>query len=178
MTTHAASFGTSIHAGPNVTATTIRETKHTLDGRVQSFDCGLVAISPRLAVVRFEHTTARSAGGFTIPTGSHTVGFFWTGRHYNLYRFTAPDGSVIAYRFDVVDGVRITPGHVRFTDLLLDVWLAPGGAPRVEDENEVAAAGEAGLLSPRRRAIIDRTRRLLERDHGRIVAEIERGLAG
>ena len=159
-------------------AGSIRETKRTLDGRVQSFDCGLVAVSPRLALVRFEHTVARMAGGFTFPLGSATYGFFWAGRHYNLYRFTGPDGGVIAYRFDVVDGVRISSGHVRFTDLLLDVWLPPGGPPRVEDEDEVAAAEAAGIVTPRRLAIIARTRRLLERHHPRIVAEAERELVG
>ena len=108
-------------------AATIRETKRTLDGRRQSFDCGLVAVTPRLAIVRFDHTAARSAGGFFFPEGSHTFGFFWAGRHYNLYRFTGPDGAVIAYRFDVVDSVRITPAHIGYTDLYLDAWLPPGG---------------------------------------------------
>ena len=160
--------------GPHPPA--IRETKRSLDGRLQSFDCGLVAVTPRLAVVRFAHPAARAAGGFFFPAGSYTLRLFWGGRHYNLYRFTGPDGAVIAYRFDVVDGVRITPAHVRYTDLLLDAWLPPGGALRIEDEDEVAAAGAAGLLTPRRRAIIARTRRLLERAHPRIIAEAEREL--
>jgi hypothetical protein len=157
-------------------ATRIHETKRTLDGRRQSFDCGLVAVTPRLAIVRFEHPAARSVGGFFFPIGSHTLGFFWAGRHYNLYRFTGPDGAVIAYRFDVVDSVRVTPDHVGYTDLLLDAWLPPGGDPRVEDEDEVAQAEAAGLLTPRRRTIIERTRRLLERHHHRIVTEAEREL--
>jgi hypothetical protein len=157
---------------------TVRETKRALDGRRQTFVCEAIAAGPRPAIVRFVHAAARDAGGFHFPLGSCTYGFFWTGRHYNLYRFTGPDGGVIAYRFDVVDGVRITPARIAYTDLLLDVWLAPGGAPRVEDEEEVAAAAAAGLLSPRRQAIIAATRRLLTRAHGRIVAEAERELQG
>ena len=159
-------------------AATIRETKRTLDGRRQSFDCGLVAVTPRLAIVRFDHAGARSRGGFFFPEGSHTFGYFWAGRHYNLYRFTGPDGAVIAYRFDVVDSVRITPAHIGYTDLYLDAWLPPGGNLLVEDEDEVEAAAAAGLLSPRRHAIIAATRRLLEIAHPRIVAEAERELAG
>jgi hypothetical protein len=162
---------------PEPDAGQIRETKRTLDGRRQTFECGLLTVTPRLAIVRFEHRSAGSRGGFFFPAGSHTLGFFWSGRHYNLYRFTAPDASVIAYRFDVVDAVRITPSHVRYTDLLLDAWLAPAGVLRVEDEDEVDAARAAGLLSPRRLAIIERTRRLLERSHRLIVAEAERELA-
>jgi hypothetical protein len=159
-----------------VDGATIRETKTTLGGRRQSFDCGLLALSPRLAVVRFQHTQTRTTSGFVIPAGSVTFGFFWSGRHYNLYRFTSPGGAVIAYRFDVVDNVRINRGEVRYTDLLLDAWLPPGGRLRIEDEDEVDAALAAGLLSPRRQAIIARTRRLLERGHPRIVAEAEREL--
>lgn len=157
---------------------TIQETKVTLDGLQQTFECGVIALSPRLVIVRFEHPASRRAGEFLIPAGSITYGFFWPGRHYNLYRFTASDGSVIVYRFDVVDGVRITPGRVRYTDLLLDAWLTVTGDIRFEDEEEVAAAEAAGILSPRRRAIIARTRRLLARAHARIVTEAERDLAG
>lgn len=151
----------------------IRETKRTLDGRRQTFECGLASVTPRLAIVRFEHPAAARRGGFFFPAGSYTLGFFWAGRHYNLYRFTGPDGAVIAYRLDVVDAVRISPEHVSYTDLLLDAWLPPGGPPRVEDEDEVEAATAAGLLSPRRQAIISRTRRLLERSWPRIIADAE-----
>lgn len=160
-------------------ATRIRETKRTIDGRRQTFDCGLVSVTPRLAIVRFDHSGARTAGGFVIPSGSYTLGYFWAGRHYNLYRIAGPDDGLIAYRFDVVDGVTITPAHVSYTDLLLDAWRAPGpdGSLVIEDEEEVAEARAAGLLSERRLTIIDRTRRLLERAHRRIVAEAEQELA-
>jgi hypothetical protein len=165
--------------GDSVTVADARivETKRTLDGREQTFECGLVALSPRLVIVRFEHAAARTAGSFTIPAGSVTYGFFWPGRHYDLYRFTGPDHAVIAYRFDVVDSVKLVPGHVGYTDLLLDAWLAPGGTLHFEDEDEVAEADAAGLLSRARRATIQRTRRLLESAHERIIAEAEADLA-
>ena len=159
-------------------AATIRETKRTLDGRRQTFDCGLVAVTPRLALVRFEHAAPRSAGGFFFPAGSCTYGLFWAGRHYNLYRFTGPDAAVIAYRFDVVDRVRIGPGRVSYHDLLLDVWISPNGAILVEDEDEVAAALADGLLTPAQVATIARTRALITGKHARIVAEVERVSAG
>ncbi len=154
---------------------TIQETKHYLDGRSISFNCALVQQTPRLVIVRFDHPAARTVAGFHFREGSHTIGFFWPGRTYNLYRFTGPDGAVIAYRLDVVDGVRLRPGHVRYTDLLLDAWVAPDGRAWLEDEEEVAAADAEGLLSPRRRAIIARTARLLLRAHARIIggAEVE-----
>lgn len=134
-------------------------------------------MSPRLAIVRFVHSGSRTAGEFVFPAGSVTIGFFWAGRHYNLYRITGPDGAVIVYRFDVVDAVRITATHVSYTDLLLDLWVTPDGRLHVEDEEEVRAAEAAGLLSARRRQIIARTRAWLTRAHPRIIAEAERELA-
>jgi hypothetical protein len=151
----------------------ILETKETLDGRSQTFDCTALHLSPSLAVVRFDHPAERRTAAFFFPAGSHTLGYFWTRRNYNCYRIAGPDAVVIAYRFDVVDRVRIRPGHVSYRDLLLDLWLSPSGEVTVEDEDEVEAAAAAGLLGERDVARIDRTRSLLLRDHRRIVAECE-----
>jgi len=156
-----------------VTVGEIVETKLTLDGRVQRFACAGRLLSPRLAVVRFDHTGERRAGGLFFPAGSHTLGYFWRARPYNCYRIAGPDGAVIVYRFDVVDRVRIAPGRVGYRDLLLDVWVSPTGDVRVEDEDEVEEARLRGLLTDAMLARIGRTRALLLRDHRRIVAEVE-----
>lgn len=150
------------------------ETKYTLDGRAQTFTCTGVLLTPRLVIVRFDHPSARRTRGFFFPAGSFTLGFFWRRRAYNCYRIAGPDGGVIAYRFDVVERVRIAAGHVGYHDLLLDVWVSPEGQIAVEDDDEVAAAAAAGLLSTRQLATIERTRDLLLRDHRRIIAECER----
>ena len=150
------------------------ETKLTLDGRAQTFTCAGLLISTRLAVVRFDHTGERRAGGFFFPAGSHTLGFFWRARPYNCYRIAGPDDAVIAHRFDVVDRVLIAPGRVRYRDLLLDLWVGRSGAVQVEDEGEVEEARRAGLLTPTMLGRIERARSLLLRAHPRIVAEVER----
>jgi hypothetical protein len=155
----------------------VTETKLTLDGRVQSFECAGLLMTSRLAVIRFDHPAERRAGDFLFPAGSYTLGIFWRGRHYNCYRIAGPDGAVIVYRFDVVDRVRITPGHVRYRDLLLDVWVTPFGEARVEDEEEVEEARAAGLLPSGAERTIERTRDLLLRRHPRIIAEVERAVA-
>jgi hypothetical protein len=149
------------------------ETKVTLDGRVQSFACDGLLNTPRLAVVRFLHPAARTAGGYHFPSGSRTLGLFWRARPYNCYRVLAPDGDVIVHRFDVVDRIRIAPGRVSYRDLLLDLWVDPTGRVTVEDEDEVVAARMAGLLDDAQLRRIDRTRSLLLRDHPRIIPEID-----
>src|SRR5579871_4558633 len=85
------------------------ETKRTLDGREQRFETRAIAVTSRWAAVRFDFagTTYARAGGFEIPPGSYTLGFFWRDRTYNLYHISRADGAPIADRFDVVEGVRI-----------------------------------------------------------------------
>jgi predicted RNA-binding protein associated with RNAse of E/G family len=106
-----------------------------------------------------------------FPAGSRTYGFFWARRHYLLYVLHAPDGGLIAHRFDVVDEVRLRPGRVEYLDLALDVWADPSGRAWTEDEEEVVELASQGLLSPQRLALIERTKRLLLAHHRRIAAE-------
>jgi predicted RNA-binding protein associated with RNAse of E/G family len=129
-------------------------------------------ITPRMAAVRFDFTgqTYARAGGFSIPPGSYTTGFFWRDRTYNLYHMTHADGTVIADRFDVVEGVRIRRDGLVFTDLLLDLWVSPLGETHFEDEDEVREYRERGLLTERQMAVIRRTERYLVRNYHRVVA--------
>jgi len=105
------------------------ETKRTLDGRVQTFQTRLLVATQRMAAVRFDFagSTYAHAGGFSIPSGSFTTGFFWRDRTYNLYHITDAGGSPIADRFDVVEGARIRSDGLEYTDLLLDLWVSPLG---------------------------------------------------
>jgi len=154
----------------------VLEIKRFLQGREETYRCRALHMSLRLAVLLFPHPTERRAGGFLFPAGSHTYGFFWPRRHYLLYALHAPDGGLIAHRFDVVDGVRLHPDRVEYLDLALDVWVDPSGHAWTEDEDEVAELASQGLLSPERLAVIERTKTLLLTRHPRIVAEARREL--
>lgn len=155
----------------------ITETKRHLDGSAHRFACELVLRRPDIVAVRFEHWEGRSAGGFDIPRGSRTDGFFWRRRHYSLYRMTGPDGRAIADRFDIVEDVSFEEREVSYLDLLVDIWVAPDGAVLVEDEDEVVDHVRRGLLSNAQRERIERTTALLVRDHRRIIREAARLLA-
>ncbi|MEX2159473.1 MAG: DUF402 domain-containing protein [Dehalococcoidia bacterium] len=152
----------------------ITETKRHLDGSEHQFECELVLRRPDIVVVRFDHWEGRSAGGFDIPRGSRTDGFFWRRRHYSLYRMTGPDARPIADRFDIVEDVRFEESEVSYLDLLVDVWVAPDGTVLVEDEDEVEDHLARGLLSQAQRDRIERTAALLKRQHRRIIYEAAR----
>lgn len=149
----------------------VLEIKRTLDGREQVFTTEGLLSSRRLAVVRFRFAQERRVNGFLLPKGSYTLGYFWAYRHYLLYRFCRPDGTVLAYRFDIIDRARLRPGRIEYRDLALDIWVAPEGTVIIEDEDEVAAYAAAGRLTPADLALIERTKRLLIAQHPRITAE-------
>ena len=154
----------------------VLEIKRFPQGREETYRCRALQMSPRLAVLLFPHPGERRAGGFIFPAGSRTYGFFWARRHYLLYALHAPDGGLIAHRFDVVDDVRLGPDRVEYLDLALDVWVEPSGRAWTEDEDEVAELASHGLLSPERLAVIERTKTLLLTRHPRIVAEARQEL--
>jgi hypothetical protein len=155
----------------------ITETKRHLDGSADRFACELVLRRPDVIVVRFEHWEGRSAGGFDIPRGSRTHGFFWRRRPYSLYRMTGPDARPIVDRFDIVEDVRLGEREVSYLDLLVDIWVAPDGSVLVEDEDEVEDHLARGLLSTAQRQRIERTAALLVRGHRRIIREAARLLS-
>ena len=149
----------------------ILEVKRFPEGRQETYRCQVLDMTPRRAVVLFLHPGERRAGGFLFPAGSRTYGFFWAWRHYSLYVLHRPDGGLIAHRFDVIDEARLRPGRVEYLDLALDVWVDPSGRAWTEDEDEVEELASQGLFSPRRLALIERTKRLLLAHHRRITAE-------
>jgi hypothetical protein len=153
-----------------VTPTPFRETKRSISGEERVFDCTAIALTPRLAIVRFDFTRPVTIAGTTHAPGGWTEGFFWRARNYNLYHIRGRDGTPIADRFDVIDRVRIHPAGVRYQDLLLDVWLYPDGRMEVEDDDDLEEAIALGQVSPSRQALIARTRKLLLSRGRRIVA--------
>lgn len=152
----------------------ITEVKRHLQGEAHRFDCELVLRRPHLLVVLFRHWRERSAGGFSIPRGSRTHGFFWRRRPYSLYQIVRPDGGLIAHRYDIVADVRLGEREVSYLDLLLDIWVAPDGTRQVEDEDEAADHARRGLLSRAQVHAIERARALVLRRHQAVAREAAR----
>ena len=129
--------------------TSITERKIKSDGSVREYACELLHSEPNLVVVRYRVKGAATALALpiTLPPGSTSDGYFWRHQHYNLYRFTAPDGTVLGHRFDAVTDVRFAPGLVEYRDLALDWWALPDGTLIEEDRDEFEGLVVAGVLS-------------------------------
>jgi predicted RNA-binding protein associated with RNAse of E/G family len=152
----------------------ILENKRHLDGTEHRFECELLALQPNLAIVLFRHWRGRSAGRFRFPRGSRTYGFFWRRRSYSLYRMLAPNGRLIAHRFDVLEDVRLSESEISYLDLFLDIWVAPDGTVAIEDEDEVTDHARRCLVSGAQLRRIARTRDYIVENHRRITREAER----
>ena len=155
----------------------IVEVKRHLDGRREEFPCQALSVSPQLAIVRYVTPEVREAGGYVFPTGSVTYGFFWAGRHYNLYRMLSPDGRLIAHRFDVVAEVQIGQERVEYQDLALDLWVNPNGEAQVEDKEELAVFEADGLLPRALETLVEETLAHLQQHYLEIIREGDRELA-
>jgi hypothetical protein len=126
------------------------ERKIKSDGSVREYACELLHAEPNLVVARYRVQGGATASSLPIalPPGSTSDGYFWRRQHYNLYRFTGPDGAVLGHRFDAVIDVRFAPGLVEYRDLVLDWWALPGGTLIEEDRDEFEDQIAAGNLSP------------------------------
>ena len=146
----------------------IIEVKRRLDGSEQRFACELVRRTSSMVVALYRFD---SPGG---PIDSY--GCFWARRPYLCYYMVRrDDGREWVTRFDVVRDMRLSADEVRYTDLLLDLWVDEDGA-RWEDEDEVAAAARSGLLAAADLARIDRARVVLTRRQRAVVREVRRTL--
>lgn len=85
---------------------------------------------------------------------------------------SAPRLRPIGYYFNIVDSVSLTPLCFTYRDLVVDLFVAPGGEPVVLDEEELPRD-----IDPALRSFIEAIKRQLLRDHLRIIEEADRLLA-
>ncbi len=155
----------------------VTETKRFADGRVQTFECEALALSPERCVLRYVSDREFHMWGVTFPVGTVTYAFYWHDRTHTLWRMIGPDGALIGHKFDVCDEVKIEAEGVSWRDLLLDVWVEAAGRATLLDADELERAYAAGSLSE---ADVRRTRatgECLMREHPKLVAEAVRELA-
>ena len=144
--------------------TRIVEVKRQLDGTEQRFDCELVQRTDEQLLILYRMERPRER--------RDSYGCFWVGRPYVCYYIVDPDsGAEWRTRFDIARAVEWDDHEVRYTDLLLDLWIEDG-EPRWEDEDELRAAVASAQLDPADVAFIERARDALAREHAAIRRDI------
>lgn len=146
------------------------ERKHRLDGSQVDFPCRVCSLQPgREAVIYY--LTDRSweiiPSQVAIPLGSHSFGYFWQDRPYNVYHWVKPSGVTLGYYFNVARDTQIRPDIVEWWDLVLDYWLSPLGEGVFLDEDELSE-----YIDPGDRSYIAHAKAILLQDSTAIADEI------
>jgi predicted RNA-binding protein associated with RNAse of E/G family len=155
----------------------ISEVKNRLHGDPKVFEVEELLREDGFMLVRFVTTAAFKVDTNVIHAGSYTYGYFWEDRNYNIYRMHLADGTLFAYRFDILRDVRLLEDRLEWTDLLLDEWVYLDGHVEWKDEDQVRRFREAGWMSEEDEALVQRTRQELEARLPDILQEADEILA-
>ena len=156
----------------------VTEIKRWLDGRQERFVCEALRITDQVAVLRFlvppeSNYVVHDAA---ISPGSATLAVFWEGANYLVYKMIDSSGALIGYRFDVCKDVDITLDKVKWTDLVLDAWVATTSSIVFLDEDEVVELRVSGLISDKDYKIIEKTKEFLFNNYLQVIADTEKEL--
>ncbi len=153
----------------------ITEIKRWLDGREEAFICDALYVAEAVAVLRFQVApdSSYTVHDTVIPSGATTFAVFWEGANYLTYRIMDADGHLIGYRFDVCKEVYITEEAVKWTDLVLDVWVDSSNHLTFMDEEEVIELQDKGLISQEDGETIANTKEFLSENYLQVIAKAE-----
>ena len=149
------------------------EVKRRLSGAVARFHHERIANGPGKLVVRYRPPTGTTLLGVEATSGSFSFAYFWEDRPFNVHHGMRPDGTTVAWYCNVADSTVITPDRVIWRDLAVDLFVVPGRAPRILDEEELPPD-----LDPRLRAYVDAALATLLEQHPALFADLERESAG
>jgi hypothetical protein len=121
----------------------------------QQFACELLHREQGYAVLRYQSDEPGLISDIPIPPGSTTIAHYWQDRFYVAWRMFDQKGCLLGTLFHVCSNVELGQDRVSYDDLLLDIWINPGGTMRVLDEDEVRQTFSNGQLSEAELTIID-----------------------
>jgi hypothetical protein len=121
----------------------------------ERFKCELLHNDAGHLVLRYRSDKPGRIADIAIPPGSTTIAHYWPGRTYVAWRMFDSSHCLLGTLFHVSTNISVNEGNVAYDDLLLDIWITPGGSLRILDEDEVRQASSAGLLSDAELTIID-----------------------
>lgn len=149
---------------PRVTIHYLRPPDH-----LQTFRQPIIHESPEAIVTFSRHIRVPSPmeldGEAVLETGSDIVWFTFPELWHDIGRFHNARGAFTGFYANLLTPVEMLPGNIwRTTDLFLDVWMKPGHAPKLLDEDELQDALDADALEARTaRRARDEAQRILER---------------
>ena len=138
-------------------------------GHLQTFRQPIIHQGPEVIITFSRRIRVPSPmeldGEIVLETGSDIVWFTFPGLWHDIGRFHNARGAFTGFYANLLTPVEVLPGNIwRTTDLFLDVWMKPGQAPRLLDEDELQDALNADALEAgTARRAREEAERILER---------------
>ena len=118
------------------------EIKRRYDGTESVYRCRLLERSAERVVLLYETTEQHVIDKLVLPKGTSTIGFFWTGRPYNVYHWVSPAGETLGYYFNIVEETVIQDDRLSYRGMIVDVISYPDGSFCILDEDELPTSLE------------------------------------
>ena len=151
----------------------IEEIKRHKNKPEQRFLCDLAQREPGHIVLVYHATSAGRIADMDIAPGSTTIAHYWQSRGYVLWRMFGADRTLVGTLFHICNNTDIREQTVSYDDLILDIWITPQGIARVLDEDELADAIKAGLVTKDELRWIEQQKLIILADYATIIDRIQ-----
>ena len=150
----------------------IEEIKRHKNKPEQRFLCDLALREKDHIVLVYHAETAGRIADIDIAPGSTTIAHYWQSGGCVLWRMFAADHTLIGTLFHICANTDIQEASVSYDDLILDIWITPQGLARVLDEDELADAIKAGMVTDNEKNLIEKQKQLILADYSAIIDRI------
>ncbi len=145
------------------------EIKHHKNKPGQRYLCDLALREQGHIVLVYHAETAGRIADIDIAPGSTTIAHYWQSGGYVLWRMFSADRTLLGSLFHICNNTDIQETSVSYDDLILDIWITPQGFARVLDEDELADAISAGLVTENEQSWIEKQKGIILTDYSAII---------
>jgi hypothetical protein len=138
----------------------------------QRFLCDLALREPEHIVLVYHASSEGRIADIKIAPGSTTIAHYWQAGGYVLWRMFAADHTLIGTLFHICANTDIQETSVSYDDLIVDVWITSQGLARVLDEDELADAIKARLITNDEQSWIEQQKKIILSGYSAIIDRI------
>ena len=150
----------------------IEEIKRHKNKPEQRFLCDLALREKDHIVLVYHAETAGRIADIDIAPGSTTIAHYWQSGGCVLWRMFAADRTLVGTLFHICNNTDIQETSVSYDDLILDIWITPQEIARVLDEDELADAIKAGLVTNDEQNWIEQQKKIILSGYSAIIDRI------
>jgi predicted RNA-binding protein associated with RNAse of E/G family len=152
----------------------ILEIKRHINKPDQSYLCDLLKRGDDYILIKYVNERPGSVGSVFFDTGSTTYAYYRDGEGYVVWKMINPHNVLEGYLFHICCDLQVREDRVAYLDLLLDIWIDPGGQLKILDRDEVQECVQSGLLGEHELGWIARQEEQIVANWQHIVADFDR----